>query len=73
MTLGEARAHVGHGVVYRPRSEYRPWADPPGEQGVIADVGHVWVFVTFGMPGSTPAATDPADLTLLAGRVPGDG
>ena len=73
MTLGEARAHVGHGVVYRPRSEYRPWADPPGERGVIASVGHVWVFVTFGMAGSTPAATDPADLTLLAGRVPGDG
>ena len=72
MTLDEACAHVGHGVVYRPRSERRPWADPPGEQGVIASVGHVWVFVTYG-PGSTPAATDPADLTLLAGRVPGDG
>ena len=70
MTLGEARAHVGHGVVYRPRSEHRPWADPPGEQGVIASVGHVWVFVTFGMAGSTPAATDPADLTLLATGVP---
>ena len=73
MTIDEARAHIGHGVVYRPRSERRPWADPPGEQGVIASVGHVWVFVTFGMAGSTPAATDPADLTLLAGRVPGDG
>ena len=70
MTLGEARAHVGHGVVYRPRSEYRPWADPPGERGVIASVGHVWVFVTFGAAGSTPQATSPADLELLAGRVP---
>ena len=65
MTLDEACAHVGHGVVYRPRSEYRPWADPPGERGVIASVGHVWVFVAYGT-GSTPAATDPADLTLLA-------
>ena len=72
MTIDEARAHIGHGVVYRPRSERRPWADPPGEQGVIASVGHVWVFVTFGVPGSTPQATNPADLALLAGKVAGD-
>lgn len=71
MTLDEARAHIGHGVVYRPR-EHRPWAGP-SEDGVITDVGHIWVFVCYGSPGSTPRATNPADLTLLAGKVLSDG
>jgi hypothetical protein len=63
MTIGEAREHIGHGVVYRPR-EHRPWAGP-SEQGVITGVGHVWVFVRYGTPGSTAQATSPADLELL--------
>jgi hypothetical protein len=72
MTLDEARASIGHGVMYRPHGEHRPWAGPP-EEGVITDVGHVWVFVCYGTPGSTPRATNPADLELLAGKVPADG
>ena len=68
MTLSEARDHIGHNVVYRPRGDRLCRA----EQGVIANVGHAWVFVAYA-PGSTPAATDPADLTLLAGKVATDG
>ena len=63
MTLDEARSHIGDGVLYRPR-EHRPWSGPP-EQGVITEVGRVWVFVRYGTPGSTPQATSPADLELL--------
>ena len=78
MTIDEARGHIGHighighGVVYRPHGEHRPWAGPP-EDGVITAVGHVWVFVAYGTPDSTPQATSPADLELLAGKVPADG
>ena len=39
---------------------------PEAEEGTIWAVGHVWVFVTFGAAGSTPRATNPADLELLA-------
>ena len=63
MTLDEARAHIGGSVLYRPQ-EHRPWTGPP-EQGVITDVGRVWVFVRYGAPESTPQATSPADLELL--------
>ena len=64
MTIDEARAHIGHGVMYRP-FVHRPWSGP-AERGVIADVGRVWVFVRYGTPGSTPQATSPADLELLS-------
>jgi hypothetical protein len=69
MTIDEAREALARddapGVVYRPHGEHRPWAGPP-EQGVITAVGHVWVFVCYGTPGSTPRATNPADLEMLA-------
>ena len=65
MTIDQARAHIGHGVVYRPR-ERRPWTGPP-ERGVIADVGRVWVFVRYESSGGTAQATSPADLELLGG------
>ena len=64
MTIDEARAHIGHGVVYRSR-EHRPWAGP-AERGVITDVGRVWVFVRYETAGGTPQATSPADLELLS-------
>ena len=59
MTIDEARAHVGDGVLYRPPCGHT-------EEGVITRVSGTWVFVRF---GSSPAAqvTDPADLELLAG------
>ena len=62
MTIDEARSHIGHGVIYRPR-EHRPWAGPP-EQGVITDVGRVWVFVRYEVTEASQA-TSPADLELL--------
>ena len=67
MTLGEARAHVGHGVVYRPYG----YCDCAAEDGTITSVNGRWVFVRYGH-GTTSKATDPADLTLLAGKVATD-
>lgn len=62
MTLTEARAHVGDGVVYS--SGYAP-----PEDGVITGVSASLVFVRY--KGSLHAqGTDPADLTLLAGGEP---
>jgi hypothetical protein len=59
MTLDEARAHIGDAVVYT-----RDGAEP--EEGVIANVGRVWVFVQY--PGlDHPIAEPPGNLTLLAG------
>lgn len=59
MTLNEARAHIGDAVVYK-----RDTDEP--EEGVIANVGRVWVFVQY--PGlDSPVADRPGDLTLLAG------
>ena len=58
MTIDEARAHVGDGVLYRPRCGHT-------EEGVITRVSGTWVFVDYGQGASQ--ATDPADLELLAG------
>lgn len=61
MTLAEARQHVGHGVVYRPRRG-------DAEDGVITSVNDHWVFVRYGAVG-TSKATDPARLELLGADV----
>lgn len=62
MTLTEAAAHIGSGVVYIPEHGAR-------EDGVITSVTSRWVFVRYaGDAGSK--ATNPGDLTLLAAGVP---
>jgi hypothetical protein len=58
MTLDDARAHVGDGVVYRPAHGAR-------EQGVITSVNDAYVFVRYGADQGSKA-TRPADLQLLA-------
>jgi hypothetical protein len=68
MTIEEARAALaahpeGLGVIYRPRP-HRPWAGPP-EEGTITSVNDRFVFVRYGRQ-RTSAATNPADLELLA-------
>lgn len=63
MTTEEACAHIGDGVIYRPRP-HRPWADEP-EEGIITSVNDSYVFVRYGGQ-QTSAATNPADLELLA-------
>ena len=68
MTLDEACAHVGHGVVYYPRG----CGPDCAEDGTITSVNDRFVFVRYRVLGAG-VATDPADLTLLAGKVPGDG
>jgi hypothetical protein len=68
MTLDEARAHIGDGVIYH---SCGCEADRD-EEGVITSVNDRFVFVCYGVQGGG-VATDPADLTLLAGKVPGDG
>ena len=67
MTITEARAHIGGGVVYKSGTD-------AAEEGVITQVGHVWVFVRYGeddcrqVTGSARAwPTRPEDLTLLPG------
>jgi hypothetical protein len=63
MTLDEARAHVGHGVVYRPMVG-------PAEDGVITSVSSLMAFVLF--KGDLHAkATRPGDLELLAATAAG--
>ena len=66
MTLDEARNHIGNGVIYVPSGSSADAA----EEGTITSVGERWVFVRYGS-SRTSAATDPADLTLLA-RPPRD-
>lgn len=64
MTLDEAAAHIGAGVVYAPYP-YRGRK----EKGVITSVNSSWVFVRYGADSSEPGrvqATDPAQLTLIA-------
>ena len=60
MTLDEAREHIGDGVVYRT-------AHPalPAEDGTITSANDSYVFVRYGSQ-RTSAATNPADLKLLA-------
>lgn len=58
MTLDEARAHIGAGVVYNP-GHGRP------EDGEIVGVSDLYVFVLF-VGDRAPKATPPGALTLLA-------
>ena len=58
MTLDEARAHIGAGVVYNPGHGAR-------EDGAIARVSDLYVFVLF-VGDRTPQATPPGELYLLA-------
>ena len=59
MTLDEARAHIGDGVVYTPDDGKR-------EDGTIEAVSSVYVFVHYAGDRGCKA-TYPEDLTLLAG------
>lgn len=59
MTLDDARQHIGHGVVYRPR--HYP---PDTEQGVITSVNDTYVFVRYGT-NTHSKATRPEQLELL--------
>jgi hypothetical protein len=61
MTLDEARAAMGQGVVYIPSEEQR------AETGVITSVSTRWVFVRYSdqHPEAGGKATSPAQLTLL--------
>jgi hypothetical protein len=70
MTLDKAREALARypdpGVLYHPRGA----GIDRTEQGTITSLNDRWVFVRYqGLGGSR--ATDPADLTLLAGRVDG--
>ena len=58
MTLDEARAHIGDGVVYLP-------CGGPVEEGVITSVNDHYVFAVYGAD-KTPKATRAADLILMA-------
>jgi hypothetical protein len=66
MTIGEARSHIGHAVVYRPCC---PHCDFGRKDGQIATIASGRVYVRFGYDtGST--AVSAADLELFAGSVP---
>ena len=58
MTLDEARANIGNGVVYAPEHG-------AAEEGTITSVNDRFVFVRYGSR-RTPAATEPAALSLLS-------
>ncbi len=55
---------------FRPgdRVVYRPSADrlDRGEEGTVTSVNDVYVFVCYGLPGSTSKATPAANLEHLA-------
>jgi hypothetical protein len=66
MTLDEAREALRRGetaVVYRPC----PHCDRGTEEGTITSVNGSYVFVRYGRQRGS-AATNAADLTLLAGK-----
>ena len=62
MTLDEAKANVGHLVIYQPRRAHLQ-PDAPGEPGFIKSANDYTVFVRYGLD-STSKATQPEDLTL---------
>jgi len=61
MTLEEARANIGRGVVYQ-----ASWPGAPLEEGVITSVGEKNVFVRYRSqhPGANGQATAPEDLSF---------
>lgn len=63
MTIDQCRAHIGGDVIYLPRGGSAESA----EKGIIVSVSDCWAFVRYGSRIAS-AATDPADLTLLAAR-----
>jgi hypothetical protein len=65
MTIEQAREHIGHGVVYR------SYPGANGEDGTITSVNDSYVFVLYA-GGTTPKATRPADLELLAASTAGE-
>lgn len=58
ITLGDARANIGRGVVYRPTHD-------KVEQGVITEVGQVFVFVRYD-GDQYSKATPPGSLEWLS-------
>ena len=60
MTIDEARGHIGRRVAYRGAAD-------EDEKGKITAVGRLYVFVRYD-GDEHGIATDPADLTLLAGK-----
>ena len=60
MTLNEAAAAIGAGVVYRP-------VHGAAEDGVIVRTNERWVFVRYGVQDGAKA-TDAGDLQLLFGQ-----
>ena len=68
MTIDEARACLDRGEV---AVLYRSAHGEP-EPGVITFVSSQYVFVRYGTEDGRSLATRPEDLTLLAGRAPGD-
>ena len=61
MTLDQARARIGAGVVYRPHP------DAPAEDGTITSVNDQYVFVLYA-GDRTPKATPPEVLTFLMNK-----
>ena len=60
MTLDQARARIGAGVVYRPHP------DAPAEDGTITSVNERYVFVLYA-GDRTPKATPAEALSFLVG------
>ena len=60
MSLAQAAASVGAGVVYR------PYPGAPAEDGTIVSVNDTYVMVLY-VGDRTPKATRAADLSLLSG------
>ena len=60
MTMEEARAHIGSGVVYRNHPDAAP------DDGEITGCSDYFVFVLF-VGDRHPKACHPGDLTLLSG------
>lgn len=62
-----SRFKPGDRVVYRPA--HHP---SDAEEGTVTSVGERYVFVCYGLPGSTAQATDPVDLQLVSWRDGGE-
>lgn len=45
---------------------YRPFPKAPPEEGVVTSINNEFVFVCYGLTGSTSKATNPKDLEHLS-------